>query len=224
MQPESHDYLGNRNNWWSQNRRTSATSVDVKLVPPAVATAALVSGGIADAGSNTIRIIDAARTEATDVWAGKVVKFTSGTNSGLYRTITLFDPVTDTINFAPAVPTAVGAGDTYDIVESVLTYRLVVTGYHITGVNTGAAFADVIFRHKINTTNVLLDAFVPATNGSLNISNGRCWLPMEENESLEMLIGGTLTAGVVAFTFWGKVFPSTTPLAMKYLGNETNPA
>jgi hypothetical protein len=219
---DSHDYLGNRNNWWSQGRVTATGSTDVKTVPAATATAAMVAAGEADSGTATT-LVDAALIEADDVWNGNVIKFTNGANNGLFRTITDFVDGTNTLTFAPAVPAAVGIGDTYDIVASVIQWRLVVTGYHIAGVNTGAAFAEVAFRHKISTANVLLNCFVPATNGDLIATNGRSWIPMEAGESLEAVVSGTLTAGAVAWNIWGKVFPSTTPLAMKYLGDATNP-
>lgn len=98
----------------------------------------LVSG-TADAGGSTTTMVDAARTEAaTDHWKGQAIVFTSGTNLGLGALITAFDAATDTITFTPAVPAAIGAGVTYQIlpVAQAILAGLVHTGATVPTVTT----------------------------------------------------------------------------------------
>lgn len=60
--------------------------------------------GTADSGT-TSDMVDAARTEADgDYWVGSVILFTSGAISGQSRTITSFNPATDTISWSSAIP------------------------------------------------------------------------------------------------------------------------
>ena len=224
---ESHNYLSSRNNWWSQGRTNSTGGTTVKTIPPApgftdtFGGAAFFTGLTADAGSTATVLRDAARTEADDFWNGKVIRFTSGANSGLLRQVTDFISATDDFVLSSPV-TAINAGDTYDILPSSMSWRLVITGYHIVGMNTNAALTDIIFRHRINTANVVLDALMHATTGTCQLTNTDCWIPMLADESLEVLVSGALT-GTVAWTFWGKMFPASTPVAIKYDGDATNP-
>lgn len=113
----------------------------------------LVSG-TADAGGTTTTMVDAARTEAaTDHWKGQAIVFTSGTNLGLGALITAFDAATDTMTFTPAVPAAIGAGVTYQILPAaqailaglVHTGATVPTVTTLTGhtANTGDPFARI---------------------------------------------------------------------------------
>ena len=98
----------------------------------------LVSG-TADAGGSTTTMIDAARTEsATDHWKGQAIVFTSGTNLGLGALITAFDAATDTTTFTPAMPAAVGAGVTYQILPAAqaILAGLVHTGATVPTVTT----------------------------------------------------------------------------------------
>lgn len=225
----SHNYLG-ATNWWSQGRLTGTGAATIKTVPPASAMpvnesfsgAAFFTGLTADAGSTTTTLRDAARTEADDFWNGKIIRFTSGANSGLLRQVTDFVAATDDFVLSSPV-TAIGAGDTYDILPSSMANRIVVTGYHLAGLNTNAALTDIIFRHRINTANVVLDAFMHATTGTCQLTNSNVWIPLSADESLEVLVGGALT-GVFAWTLWGKVFPASAVLAMKYDGDATNPS
>lgn len=225
----SHNYLG-ATNWWSQGRLSGTGASTIKTVPVASAMpptedfggAAFFTGLTADAGSTDSVLRDVARTEADDFWNGKIIRFTGGANSGLLRQVADFVSATDDFVLSSALPAVIAPGDTYDILPSSMSYRIVVTGYHIAGINTNAALTDIIFRHRINTGNVLLDALMHATTGSCQLANSNVWIPMLADESLEVLVSGALT-GVVAWTFWGKVFPASTPLAMKYLGDATNP-
>lgn len=98
----------------------------------------LVSG-TADAGGSTTTMVDAARTEsATDHWKGQAIVFTSGTNLGLGALITAFDAATDTTTFTPAMPAAVGAGVTYQILPAAqaILAGLVHTGATVPTVTT----------------------------------------------------------------------------------------
>jgi len=70
--------------------------------------------GTADSGSTTT-LVDAVRTEVDDHWNGYEIKFRSGNNAGLIRTITDFVAITDTITFSPSVPNGVANGDAYEI-------------------------------------------------------------------------------------------------------------
>lgn len=77
-----------------------------------------LASGVADSGTATT-MVDAARTEADiDYWKGQLVLFTSGTLLGQARLVTAFDPVTDTITFAPATTVAVAVGHTYEILPA----------------------------------------------------------------------------------------------------------
>jgi hypothetical protein len=107
------------NTAWSPTLSSNGT---VRLITGSrsVGALALISAGIADAGGTTTTMVDAARTEADDFWNGKKIRFTSGANNGLVSDITDFVAATDTTTFSPAVPAAVGAGDTYDIIQSAL--------------------------------------------------------------------------------------------------------
>lgn len=60
----------------------------------------------ADSGTTTT-IVDAALTEADDLWNGALLIFTSGANDIRTAIVTGFDAASDTITFAPAVPDAV---------------------------------------------------------------------------------------------------------------------
>lgn len=102
----------------------------------------LLSGGVADAGGDATHLVDAALTQADDFWNGKKVRFTSGANNGLVRGITDFVAATDTITFAPAVAAAVGAGDTYEILDT--DEAIEILAIYLTGHNFQAAATDDI--------------------------------------------------------------------------------
>ena len=63
-------------------------------------------------GGNLVTTVDAERTEADDYWNGFYIKYTSGSNAGLYRLITDFDAASDTITHL-AFPNNVVAGNIY---------------------------------------------------------------------------------------------------------------
>jgi len=96
-----------------------------------------------------------------------------------------------------------------------LTNRLVVTGWHISGLNTNAALTTIEIRNATTTASVLVDASMAATTGSVTSDNTDAWLPLIANESLQLSVGGAIT-GNVSVTVWGKTFPTTTPLADFY--------
>jgi len=74
--------------------------------------------GTSDAGGSSTTMIDAARTEANDVWNGAWILFTSGAVVNQVRLITNFVAATDEITFAPPTTAAIGAGITYEILPN----------------------------------------------------------------------------------------------------------
>ena len=88
-------------------RLTEVTPVEIPVIQ-------IDATGTADSGTTTT-VVDTERTEATDVFTGSVIQFTSGTLLDESSVITDFDPATDTITFSPAVSTSVLAGHTYRI-------------------------------------------------------------------------------------------------------------
>jgi len=74
-----------------------------------------ITGQTADSGCTTTTVVDAARTEADDYWNRGFIKFTSGQNEGIERTIIDFDADTDTLTLDYALPYAPAEGDTYEI-------------------------------------------------------------------------------------------------------------
>jgi hypothetical protein len=84
------------------------------------------TGVQADSGSTTT-LVDNALTEANDFWNGYEIKFLSGDNIGLTRTITDFTASNDTLTFA-ALPYAIEAGVYYELYLSSETQILISTG------------------------------------------------------------------------------------------------
>lgn len=112
--------------------------------------------------------------------------------------------------------TATSVGTTHPGAAGVaMTNRLVITGWHISGLNTNGAITTIELRNATTTASVLVDAAMAATTGSVVSDNTNAWLPLIANESLQLSVGGAIT-GHVAVTVWGKTFPSTTPLADFY--------
>jgi hypothetical protein len=133
----------------------------------------LVSG-TADAGGSTTTMVDAARTEADDLWNLNWVLFTSGSVANQCRLITNFDAATDTMTFAPAVAASVGAGITYEILpaSSVDVQSWLATNAAASLVNalvSGAVDADVsaIQNDAITAAAIANDAI-----GATEIANG----------------------------------------------------
>ena len=114
------------------NSLIDGTTIDVNVTAMAasVVTAASIAAdaatelrgalatGTSDAGGSTTTMIDAARTEADDVWNGAWILFTSGAVSGQCRLIVEFVASTDTITFAPDTTASIGSGITYEILPN----------------------------------------------------------------------------------------------------------
>lgn len=83
----------------------------------------LQTGLTADAGSTAGTLIDAALTEDEGFWVGYIVAMTSGANSGLEREVVSFNATTDTLTFGSDFPSAIGTGDTYDIVTKAVGHN-----------------------------------------------------------------------------------------------------
>src|SRR3990172_1026089 len=84
---------------------------------------ALVTG-TSDAGGSTSTMLDAARTEADDVWNGAWILFTSGAVANQVRLITDFVAATDTLSFTPDATASIGAGITYEILPAAGAFDL----------------------------------------------------------------------------------------------------
>ena len=96
---------------------TGAIDADA-LAADAVTEIRSLASGTSDAGGSTTTMVDAARTEADDVWNYNWILFTSGALANQCRLITDFVASTDTITFTPAVTASVGAGFTYEILPA----------------------------------------------------------------------------------------------------------
>jgi uncharacterized delta-60 repeat protein/RHS repeat-associated protein len=75
------------------------------------------ASGTADSSANTT-LTDAERTESSDVFAGKLIVIISGTGKGQVRTISSFNPSTDTITISAGWNTNPNTTSTYEIVNS----------------------------------------------------------------------------------------------------------
>lgn len=78
-------------------------------VPPIILRQWLDQGkanGVADSGTTTT-LVDSALSEADDFWNGALLVFSGGTNDGYSAVVTDFDAASNTITFAPAVPSNV---------------------------------------------------------------------------------------------------------------------
>lgn len=93
---------------------TGAIDADAVAADAVTKIRSLISG-TSDSGGSTTTMVDAALSEADDLWTGNWVLFTSGANANQCRLITDFDAASDTITFVPAVAASVGAGFTYEI-------------------------------------------------------------------------------------------------------------
>lgn len=99
----------------------------------------VVFGQVANSGT-TSTLTDTARIESeVDFWKGSTIVFTAGPLMGLSRTITGFDPDTDTLTFSPPVPIAVTT-DTYEIWPT--------SSSAISPVGAGAIEVDIISRDE----------------------------------------------------------------------------
>lgn len=80
-----------------------------------------VEGGadlVTSAAGTVTTLVDSTLTQANDYWNGMIVEFLSGANVGITRWITDFDAATDTLTFAPAVPTAVANTTSFNILPA----------------------------------------------------------------------------------------------------------
>jgi hypothetical protein len=76
--------------------------------------AAALGAGTADSGTTTT-LVDSALTQANnDHWKGAMLVIKSGTMAGMSRKITGFTAASDTVTFAPALPSAISTED-YEI-------------------------------------------------------------------------------------------------------------
>ena len=144
---------------------------------------ALVTG-TSDAGGTTTTLVDAALTQADDVFNGAWVLFTSGAVANQARLITDFDAATDTATFAPAATASIGAGITYEILPNAgvdvrswigLVTGLVTPNALISGrvdANVGALQNDVITAASIATAAIDADAIAADAIGASEIANG----------------------------------------------------
>jgi len=144
---------------------------------------ALVTG-TSDAGGTTTTLVDAALTQADDVFNGAWVLFTSGAVANQARLVTDFDSATDTVTFAPAATASIGAGITYEILPNAgidvrswigLVTGLVTPNALISGrvdANVGALQNDVITAASIATAAIDADAIAADAIGASEIANG----------------------------------------------------
>jgi hypothetical protein len=142
---------------------------------------ALVTG-TSDAGGTTTTLVDAALTQADDVFDGAWVLFTSGAVANQVRLITDFDAATDTATFAPAATAAIGAGITYEILPNAgvdvrswigLVTGLVTPNALISGrpdVNVGAMQNDTITAAAIATAAIDADSIAADAIGASELA------------------------------------------------------
>ena len=139
---------------------------------------------VADSGTTTT-LVDASRTEADDHWNGALLIFRTGTNAGYTAVVTDFDAASDTLTFAPAVPSNVttesyglipGLGHTAAITDAVWAQAMTELG-SVPGV-TGTTLAALewlflLARNKgtqTSTTKTLRNAADDADIGTSAIS------------------------------------------------------
>src|SRR3990170_7228543 len=142
---------------------------------------ALVTG-TSDAGGTSTALVDAALTQADDVFNGAWVLFTSGAVANQVRLITDFDSATDTATFAPAATAAIGAGITYEILPNAgvdvrswigLVTGLVTPNALISGrpdVNVGAMQNDTITAAAIATAAIDADSIAADAIGASELA------------------------------------------------------
>jgi hypothetical protein len=207
MANDTANYLGQQR--FRVRQLLSATgSVTMKTCPTPQGT--VFATGTADAGGTTTTMVDVPLIGATGM-VGRWIKFTGATtNKNLVRKITAFDTTTGTATFAPAVNAATGVGDTYDIwIDTTVFNHLVVTGYSVSGNNANAAFTSWVLRHIDGNKEVLVGGSMGLTSGSCNKDNSNCWYEMIPNQSLELVVGGSIT-GQIDVTVEGRILPMST--------------
>ncbi len=126
--------------------------------------------GTADAGSTASILRDAARTESVvDYWQHAVVLMTSGPNVGQMRRIRSFAPATDDIIVTPAFKTAIGIGDTYEILATCIADGLkpIVEGNEQTDVAAGGDVGADVQTWLTTIPSILIAGRVDASVGAM---------------------------------------------------------
>jgi len=162
---------------WSPTLSANGT---VRLITGSRSVGALIRvSGTSDAGGSTSTMVDAALTEANDFWNGNRIQLTSGPDSGQIREIIDFDAATDTVIFSPAVTTAIGAGITYDIIQStkVVTQDTTSVAFGAPDVGRWVKFASGESRKitALNGRSITLDnalLALPAVNTAIYVLDG----------------------------------------------------
>lgn len=88
-------------------------------IPYGVVNDSAQATGAATTGSSATSLVDSSKTWTTGSWTGGVVTITSGTNLGLYRTITTNNATS--LGWTDPLPTPLGVGDTYQIGKTSFT-------------------------------------------------------------------------------------------------------
>lgn len=144
--------------------------------------------GTADSGT-TLTMVDSARTEAgTDQWKGDLIVFTSGTLRGQARTISAFNPATDTISWTEPLIGAVST-ETYEIYPA--------------ATNSPAAIADAVLDEIVgdhSTVGSLGKAIIDNNVKTLQLGfNGAGSL----NANITHVINDPVKIGSAKTTNWG---------------------
>lgn len=142
--------------------------------------------------------------------------YIGGTNWWAHQNITAAAPTVTVMKTVPASGGTSVATTHPGAAGTAMTYRLVITGYSISGTNTNAALCTVEVR-SAGSNNVLFSFVVPATNGNVQKDNSDVWYPAVANESIDVRTSGALT-GNIRVTLFGRIFPATTHLADFYDG------
>ena len=73
-------------------------------------------GGTASSGSTTTLRDTGVLTQADDCWNGSLLQIRAGNNAGFSAVVTDFDAGTDTVTFAPAMPSSIDGTSTYVLI------------------------------------------------------------------------------------------------------------
>ncbi|HLE03481.1 MAG TPA: hypothetical protein VI729_02560 [Anaerolineales bacterium] len=145
---------------------TGAIDADAIAADAATELRSLVSG-TSDAGGSNSTMVDAARTEANDVWNGAWILFTSGTVANQMRIISDFDAATDTITFTPVTTASIGAGITYEIIPNAGADLRLWKGTTPSNVSGSGAIAADVEEWRTDTPNVLIGGRVDSDIGAM---------------------------------------------------------
>ncbi len=136
-------------------------------------------------GGTTTTLADTARTEATGIWVGYVFRQTAGSNIGLEAIVTA--SVSGTLTFAPELPFAVAASDTYALFKP-----LYVSNWTVTGVTDGTGCTAVVSDVGSGTV-AQRHAFVVDTVGG----GGSSLTAQQVADAMQLLPGGIPAAGSI---------------------------